>query len=66
MSEKETEGWGWPPITRKAHYFVEGRSLCGNWGSLGMIPLEPEDGKRSPDDCKTCTKKLLRREAGGA
>lgn len=28
------EGWFFPENSRKAHYIVEGRSLCGKWGCL--------------------------------
>jgi len=51
-----SEGWGWPGRSRKAHYFRENRSLCGQWFYTGPL----EEGKdRSPDNCAACVKKLL-------
>ena len=54
-----TEGWGFPLNSRKAHYFVDGFSLCGKWMFLG--PMENYQGKSSPDDCKSCEKKMKKR-----
>lgn len=53
------EGWGWPLNSRKAHYFVEGRSLCGGWMFFGQPT--PNQAPGSPDDCKACVKKLAKR-----
>ena len=62
MSETTpTEGWGWPLNARKAHYFLEGRSLCMRWMFFGTLVPDPAD-KTSPDDCKTCTKRLKQRQ----
>lgn len=53
------EGWAWPVAARKAHYFVNGRSLCDRWlfwgSNLGAA------GEDSLDDCKVCTKRLTKR-----
>lgn len=52
---KSEKGWGWPALARKAHYFVDGRSLCRAWFYLGRL----ENNKhKSPDNCKACMKKL--------
>lgn len=52
------EGWAFTSvIARKAHYFVERRSLCGNYHDLGFR-LEPETDQRNPEDCRTCRKSL--------
>lgn len=55
------EGWGFPELSKKAHYFVEGRSLCGRWAYTGA--LEPA-ALASPDDCAACTRKLTKRGTG--
>lgn len=75
VSEVKTEGskkseskvmlWGWPMLSKKAHVFVGGRSLCGKW----MFLASPERGateiktapseERGPDDCSACHKKLV-------
>ena len=52
------EGWGFPLNSHKAHYFVGPVSLCSKWMFVGK--LEPA-GKKSPDDCKVCTRKLAER-----
>lgn len=64
MSVDLEEGWGFPGASKKAHYFVGGRSLCLKWMFLGR--LEPTDGvAASPDDCVSCGKKAAaRRESG--
>lgn len=50
---------GWAPCygSRKWHYFVEGRSLCRNFGLLGRVELE-QGLDNSPDNCAVCRKKL--------
>ncbi len=58
-SEKPTEGWGWPFNSRKAHYYVGGMSLCRPWMMLGGNVEQGNDD--SPDNCKTCTTKLKKR-----
>jgi len=54
------EGWGWPPASEQAHYFVDRHSLCGEWMWLGDGELD-EVGEWSPDDCVVCTRKIKRR-----
>ncbi|NLF16898.1 MAG: hypothetical protein GX595_06520 [Lentisphaerae bacterium] len=50
------KGWGWPLNARAAHYFVNGRSLCGRWGYTGPI----EDTNHTSDiNCATCRRKLV-------
>lgn len=63
MSEL-TEGWGslpnWGEI---AHYFRDGRSLCGKWLALDTPRWEsnqargPEPKRRNSATCKACWKK---------
>lgn len=53
--EKQKEGWGWPPLSKKAHYFDGGRSLCGKWLFLGVVE---QGGDESPDNCQQCRREL--------
>jgi hypothetical protein len=50
-------GWGWPGLSKKSHYFIEGRSLCGKWIFMGA--LTTVDFK-SPDDCADCRRRLTK------
>ena len=57
----ENEGWGViRPGDRKAHYYVEGTSLCTRVGFYHG-PLELEGASR--DDCAACRQRLNRRRA---
>lgn len=51
--------WGWPALSRKAHYFHQGRSLCGRWAYSGAPTNDQRPG--SADDCKECLRKLTAR-----
>jgi len=64
MSKKKVakEGWGWPANSRKAHYFVDGLSLCGRWGYFGEVEQGNDD---SPDNCAVC-KRLLKKRRGAS
>jgi hypothetical protein len=55
------EGWGWPMLSRKAHYFRGAMSLCRRWMYTGT--LEAEDGKASKDDCVPCRRAVDRERA---
>lgn len=62
MAER-TEGWGnLGAQTASAHYFREGRSLCGRWMAFGA-PRWESDQKRGPEPkrgagtCKACWRK---------
>ena len=57
---KPEEGWGFPSSSRKAHYFVDSRSLYGKWLYTSK-KLEPA-GKASPDDCALCTRRLKKHQ----
>lgn len=66
--KRQTEmgaGWAFPGLARKAHYFADRDlvSACGRWMFAG--PRDPEDGRRSPDDCAACVKRLPRVEGAG-
>lgn len=54
--EERQRGWGWPVQSRRAHYFVGTRALCGRWG-LYMGHLEAGNDN-SPDNCAACKRKL--------
>jgi len=51
------EGWTWLINSRKWHYFVNGRSLCGKF-MLFSIPKLEQGNNNSPDNCMACRKKL--------
>lgn len=52
--EKPSQGWGFPALTNKAHYFIGGRALCGGW----MFAGELEDARHDhADNCLACMKK---------
>lgn len=48
------QGWGYPMLSKKAHYFVEGRSLCNRWLFTGCYS---EQTPPTDNACATCTKK---------
>jgi len=58
------EGWCWPMRTRKAHYFREGRSLCGWWQFVDKVKEPDVCGPNGPR-CKECRQELanLKRES---
>jgi hypothetical protein len=60
VEEPLREGWGWPMLSKKAHYFDGSTSLCRRW--LYMAELKPDEF-RGPDDCKACCKLLDKRKA---
>ncbi len=65
-TKRNTEGWAFPGHGQrtKAHYFVDGRSLCGKWGFYsGPLGL---DDYASPDDCPTCRRRFEKRQAEAA
>lgn len=53
-----TEGWGWPAFSKKAHYFLDGRSLCMKWLFGG--PLE-SGNDNSDDNCAACKRAVAKR-----
>lgn len=54
---------GWSPLdnSRKWHYFVDRRSLCGSWAIMGKTELKQGDDD-SPDNCAACKRKLAKRK----
>lgn len=74
MSETEllTEGWHFPPGSRKCHYFVVeprleadrgGFSLCSKYGYMFArhVLQAPTSSDKGPDDCAECARRLARR-----
>lgn len=61
MIKRGGEGWSFCSTSAKAHYFVDGRSLCNRWMFLSDPELE-QGNDNSPDNCVICRKKLLRRK----
>ena len=55
------EGWTWIFNSPKWHYFADGRSLCGRWMLFGKGENLELGSDNSPDNCKTCVKKLKAR-----
>ncbi len=52
-------GWTWLHNSRKWHYFVGGRSVCGKFGLLGQPELlAGDDG--SPDNCAACKRAVAK------
>ena len=56
-----TEGWGWIHQSPKWHYFVDDRSLCGQWLGLGLGELQ-QGNDDSLNNCKACKRKLKKRQ----
>jgi len=58
-----SEGWAWPINASKAHYFVNGDSLCRKW--VYLAPLDPRHSvvAETLDDCIECRKRLKKRLA---
>ena len=59
QSQVKTEGWSWLFNSRRDHYFVGGKSLCGKWGIM-MGYGDCDETTRNP--CATCLKKLQTRK----
>ena len=60
----EPRGWGWPGLSKKAHYFINRLSLCRKWAYAG--PLD-EANHKSLDNCKQCMtiRNKMAKAAGG-
>ena len=61
FGKPSAEGWDYLQNTRKWHYFVNGRSLCGKWLGLGLRNLVLGNGN-SPDNCAKCVKRLKKKQ----
>lgn len=64
MNKPLSAGWGWPFLSRKAHFYSDGEaiSLCGKWMHTG-----PRDNSafESNDDCAACRRKLNKEQKNG-
>jgi len=58
VETEDNEGWGWPNNSRKAHYFVGGRSLCNRWMYFGELD---QGNDESSHNCVSCKRKLRKR-----
>lgn len=54
-------GWYWPLNLRKAHYYVDGRSVCGANFTFFKGPFE-QGNHESLDNCKKCKKIVMQWE----
>jgi len=54
-----------PWQSRKYHYFVEGRALCGGWMFPNYEDMTRDTGEteKRKDDCAACFKKLVKLRA---
>jgi hypothetical protein len=60
-------GWAWPPLAVKFHYFVDNMSLCRKWAYSGERDPIQEMGEQPTEvDCKVCWKLAKKLEAEGA
>lgn len=57
------KGWGFPANSRKAHYFVDGRSLCGKWMYFGSLEDSNDNSSDNCTACKKAVQKLRAKEA---
>lgn len=51
------QGWWLPMNSKKAHYIMSNRSLCGKWGYLGSGESLEDNNHDSRDNCADCRKK---------
>ena len=56
-----TEGWFMPRGSRRFHYFVDHRSLCGGWMMPGVLSKDVGNEKVFREDCKACFRKVVKR-----
>lgn len=51
--------WKWPSNSKKAHIFIDGRSLCGKWMVFSDANSDAvaETDTCGKDDCSSCFKK---------
>lgn len=58
------EGWTWLSNSRRWHYFVGGRSLCGRWFTFATnFELGDDDAKHNCRGCRTKLKARKKKEA---
>ena len=62
MSKQEARrmrGWWFPANSRKAHYMMGTRSMCGKWSTLGVptAGMYSDELHNSPDNCAECRRR---------
>lgn len=57
MTTENKSGWWLPLNSKKAHYIVSNRSLCGTWGYLGDGSSLEDKNHDSTDNCGGCRKR---------
>ncbi|MGB9825256.1 MAG: hypothetical protein ACPLRU_01170 [Desulfofundulus sp.] len=57
MVAYDKQGWAWLINSRKWHYFIDGKSLCGKYLLIGSPELE-QGNDDSPENCAACRKAL--------
>ncbi len=64
-SPKSMEGWGWPLLARKVHYFRGAKALCRRWMFGGALSSEDRGNFTAPgpDDCVVCFRKREKERA---
>jgi hypothetical protein len=55
VESKPKEGWGSPALARKAHYFVDGQSICNRWIYTGALYERP---LHRAGNCSSCVRLL--------
>lgn len=53
-AECDCNGWGWPANSKKAHFFINSRSLCCKWLYSGHLEHGNDD---SSDNCAECKRR---------
>jgi len=53
----DTQGWKFLSNAKKAHYFIDGKSLCRKWMTFGSA--FEDNNHTSPDNCPACQKKRV-------
>lgn len=56
----QVKGWGFPMLSKKAHYFEGGMSLCRKWMFGGELEDDRHEHKQN---CMACRKKLEKLQA---
>lgn len=61
MPNIDNKGWGFPTLSKKAHFFNSGEaiSLCGKWMFTGV---RIDEWHEHPENCATCMKKRKKQE----
>ena len=59
------EGWAWPRRGRRAHYFRDGRSLCGRWSSWPSSYAQNQE-LGSLDHCAKCARRRAKETTNAA